>query len=276
MRRRALGRLARRGPASSSAHVEVEVSRALAWLDEPLEKRSRYSRKRLAACLVLRELARHAPTLFYARVRDFFEKIWPAVVDVSHPDVRDAAAHPRWPRPWELVAARPAFNSGYYCAIYQKAHRALEKYVEAGRKAWRRSLPTPTLADLVSQDETKAFFSTPTPVPVEEETPWSSIKRLFTPTKDDDEPSLQRRHSMTPTLDTAREVPHSGTEEAAAHGALLSIGALLDHAGEFMTPRFREACDAAFALAGPLVRTCSKGGDGPATSIGPVPARGLF
>ena len=54
----ALGRLARRGPASSSAHVEVEVSRALAWLDEPLEKRSRYSRKRLAACLVLRELAR--------------------------------------------------------------------------------------------------------------------------------------------------------------------------------------------------------------------------
>ena len=53
----ALGRLARRGPASSSAHVEVEVSRALAWLDEPLEKRSRYSRKRLAACLVLRELA---------------------------------------------------------------------------------------------------------------------------------------------------------------------------------------------------------------------------
>ncbi len=65
----ALGRLARRGPASSSAHVEVEVSRALAWLDEPLEKRSRYSRKRLAACLVLRELARHAPTLFYARVR---------------------------------------------------------------------------------------------------------------------------------------------------------------------------------------------------------------
>ena len=64
----ALGRLARRGPASSSAHVEVEVSRALAWLEEPLEKRSRYSRKRLAACLVLRELARHAPTLFYARV----------------------------------------------------------------------------------------------------------------------------------------------------------------------------------------------------------------
>ena len=64
----ALGRLARRGPASSSAHVEVEVSRALAWLDEPLEKGSRYSRKRLAACLVLRELARHAPTLFYARV----------------------------------------------------------------------------------------------------------------------------------------------------------------------------------------------------------------
>ena len=59
-----------------------------------------------------------------ARVRDFFEKIWPAVVDVSHPDVRDAAAS-ALAAALELVAARPAFNSGYYCAIYQKAHRAL-------------------------------------------------------------------------------------------------------------------------------------------------------
>ena len=56
------------------------------------------------------------------------------MVDVSHPDVRDAAAS-ALAAALELVAARPAFNSGYYCAIYQKAHRALEKYVEAGRKA---------------------------------------------------------------------------------------------------------------------------------------------
>ena len=137
-------------------------SRALAW-PTAAEKRSRYSRKRLAACLVLRELARHAPTLFYARVcvksnfalrrrrhvlvaiprhrrdvvpviasarmawrstdnlthwlistqpgRDFFER--PAVVYVSHPDVRDAAAS-ALAAALELVAARPAFNSGYY------------------------------------------------------------------------------------------------------------------------------------------------------------------
>ena len=109
-------------------------------------------------------------------------------------------------------------------------------------------MPTPTLADLVSEDETKAFFATPTPAPVEEETPWSSIKRLFTPTKDDDEPSLQRRHSMTPTSTPPAKYLTAAQREAAAHGALLSIGALLDHAGEFMTPRFREACDAALAL----------------------------
>ena len=189
--------------------------------------------------------------------RDFFEEDhWlistQAVVDVFERSsgrarrVSDAAASHG--RGLEFVAARPAFNSGYYCAIYQKAHRALEKYVEAGRKAWRRSLPTPTLADLVSQDETKAFFATPTPAPVEEETPWSSIKRLFTPTKDDDEPSLQRRHSMTPTSTPPAKYLTAAQREAAAHGALLSIGALLDHAGEFMTPRFREACDAALAL----------------------------
>lgn len=248
----ALGRLARRGPASSSAHVEVEVSRALEWLEDEPQRRNRFSRKRLAACLVLRELARHAPTLFYARVRDFFEKIWPAVVDVSHPDVRDAAAS-ALAAALELVAARTATSySGYYCAIYQKAHRALEKYVDAGKKARRRSLPAALkLADLLaSEDEALAFFSSPTPAsPGREEGPLSSLKRLFSPSKED-EPStpLQRRASLTPRLTPPAKYLTHAQREAAAHGALLAIGALLDHAGAFMTPRFREACDAALAL----------------------------
>ena len=53
---------------------------------------------------------------------------------------------------------------------------------------------------------------------------------------------------MTPTSTPPAKYLTAAQREAAAHGALLSIGALLDHAGEFMTPRFREACDAALAL----------------------------
>lgn len=40
----------------------------------------------------------------------------------------------------------------------------------------------------------------------------------------------------------------SAATEAKAHGALLVVGTLLKHAGPFMMPRFREACDAAIAL----------------------------
>ncbi|EGB02332.1 hypothetical protein AURANDRAFT_68981, partial [Aureococcus anophagefferens] len=133
----ALGRLARRGPASSSDHVEFEVGRALEWLQRPAGADGHLggakaaadapggAQRRLAACLVLRELAKHAPTLFYARVRDFFERVWPALMDARSPDVREAAAAALGAA-LEIVARRPtAQHSHFYCAIYAKAHAAL-------------------------------------------------------------------------------------------------------------------------------------------------------
>ena len=107
------------------------------------------------------------------------------------------------------MAARPAFNSAF--AIYQKAHRALEKYVEAGRKAWRRSLPTPTLADLVSGTKRRPSSPRRRPPPSGRRRPGPPLNACL-PTKDDDEPSLQKAlHDSY--LNTTGQVPHSGTEE---------------------------------------------------------------
>lgn len=46
----------------------------------------------------------------------------------------------------------------------------------------------------------------------------------------------------------SRFISVPATTEATAHGALLVVGVLLNYAGQFMMPRFREACDAAIAL----------------------------
>ena len=57
------------------------------------------------------ELARHAPTLFHGRVRDFFDRVWPALADPREPDVREAAAAALGAA-LEIVAARPTAGGG--------------------------------------------------------------------------------------------------------------------------------------------------------------------
>ncbi|KAH8096049.1 phosphatidylinositol kinase [Aureococcus anophagefferens] len=195
-------RLARRGPASSSDHVEFEVGRALEWLQRPAGADGHLggakaaadapggAQRRLAACLVLRELAKHAPTLFYARVRDFFERVWPALMDARSPDVREAAAAALGAA-LEIVPRRPtAQHSHFYCAIYAKAHAALAPHVDKYEAAnaflrikspekaaeRRRSLPEELQADYVAGD---APAAAPAPESAgSPETPWS-LKRLF-------------------------------------------------------------------------------------------------
>ena len=76
---RALGHLARSGGSLTVDFVEFEVTRALEWLQS-----DRFENRRLAAVLVLKELAENAPTLFYVHVHTFFTHIWAALRD---PDV---------------------------------------------------------------------------------------------------------------------------------------------------------------------------------------------
>eukprot|EP00003_Mantamonas_plastica_P010783 TRINITY_DN2025_c0_g1_i1.p1 TRINITY_DN2025_c0_g1~~TRINITY_DN2025_c0_g1_i1.p1 ORF type:complete len:2240 (+),score=782.23 TRINITY_DN2025_c0_g1_i1:702-7421(+) len=66
-----LGHLARAGGTLTADFVEFEVKRALEWLQE-----DRHDSKRLAAVLLLKEMAANAPTLFFVHVAEFFDVIW--------------------------------------------------------------------------------------------------------------------------------------------------------------------------------------------------------
>lgn len=72
----ALGKICRPGGALISELVESEVKTALEWLQSDRVEERRYS-----AVLVLRELARNAPTLMYAFVGLIFDQIWVGLRD---------------------------------------------------------------------------------------------------------------------------------------------------------------------------------------------------
>ena len=62
-----------------------QVDRGLEWLH------SDQSSRRLAACFVLKELAENAPTLFFAKTSEFFDRIWIVLRDPK-PIIRINAA----------------------------------------------------------------------------------------------------------------------------------------------------------------------------------------
>ncbi|RYC60186.1 hypothetical protein CHU98_g6031 [Xylaria longipes] len=72
----ALGKLCRPGGSLISELVESEVKTALEWLQS-----DRIEEKRYSAVLVLRELARNAPTLMYAYVGLIFDLVWVGLRD---------------------------------------------------------------------------------------------------------------------------------------------------------------------------------------------------
>ncbi|EEB07941.2 phosphatidylinositol kinase Tor1 [Schizosaccharomyces japonicus yFS275] len=81
-----LGNLAATGGTIAADFVEFEVQRAFEWLQG-----DRNEPKRMAAVLVLRELAIHSPTLVYVYVSDIFPNLWAALRDPK-PVIRETAA----------------------------------------------------------------------------------------------------------------------------------------------------------------------------------------
>ncbi|KAG0649662.1 Serine threonine-kinase tor2 [Hyphodiscus hymeniophilus] len=73
----ALGKICRPGGSLISELVESEVKTALEWLQSDRVEERRYS-----SVLVLRELARNAPTLMYAFVGLVFDQIWVGLRDI--------------------------------------------------------------------------------------------------------------------------------------------------------------------------------------------------
>uniref|UniRef100_A0A8H7N8F9 Importin subunit beta-1/Transportin-1-like TPR repeats domain-containing protein n=1 Tax=Bionectria ochroleuca TaxID=29856 RepID=A0A8H7N8F9_BIOOC len=72
----ALGKLCRPGGSMISRLVDSEVNTALEWLQNDRVEERRYS-----AALVLRELARNAPTLMYQYIPTIFDWIWVVLRD---------------------------------------------------------------------------------------------------------------------------------------------------------------------------------------------------
>ena len=94
---RVLGHLARAGGSLATECVELELRRSLEWLGGDgshagsFNKKKPGGRHRLAASLVLAELAENAPTLVYVHVRAVCEHVLVAMRD-QRPPVREAAA----------------------------------------------------------------------------------------------------------------------------------------------------------------------------------------
>jgi hypothetical protein len=124
---RALGSLASQTSAHvpNNDYVEFELSRGLEWLfAEPKQFGGR--KKRLAACLVLRELAKHTPTPFFVRSGDFFDRIWPVLKDPSQP-TRDAAAD-ALAAALSVLADRPSVHHlPFYFRCYENIQSGLDK-----------------------------------------------------------------------------------------------------------------------------------------------------
>ena len=73
---RALGHLARPGGAYTAELVEAEMTSAFEWLQTDKQE----SRK-LAAVLIIREMAKNSPTLVYGFIPQIFDVIWNGLKD---------------------------------------------------------------------------------------------------------------------------------------------------------------------------------------------------
>jgi len=80
-----LGHMAKFSPVSLVDYIEIELERSLEWLW--VDKKPH---RQVAACYVLQQLAENAPTIFFARISDFFKLIWEPLRDPNE-QIRAAA-----------------------------------------------------------------------------------------------------------------------------------------------------------------------------------------
>ncbi|KAK5092938.1 phosphatidylinositol kinase-related protein kinase tor1 [Exophiala xenobiotica] len=117
---RALGHLARPGGAFTAELVEAEMTSAFEWLQPDSKQESR----RLAAVLLIRELAKNSPTLVYGFIPQIFELIWNAIRDPKD-NIRRAAAESVSACFGVMVARDSAFQAQWFQKIYTRALEGL-------------------------------------------------------------------------------------------------------------------------------------------------------
>lgn len=114
---KALGRLAISSSTFTADLVDTQVEHALEWLHG--------DRSRLAAVLVLRELAINAPTLIYAYVHRILDFIWVALRDPRQ-IIRENAAD-CLSQCLEIVQQRETpMRKTWYNKIWQEANKGLQ------------------------------------------------------------------------------------------------------------------------------------------------------
>ena len=117
---KALGRLATPGGPLTAELVESETRQALEWLQT-----DRQENRRFAAVLLLRELAKNSPTLFYAYVHQVLELIWVALRD-SKVLIREAAAE-ALSACLEIIYQRDSqLRLQWYTKILDEAHHGIK------------------------------------------------------------------------------------------------------------------------------------------------------
>lgn len=120
MASRALGHLAREGGPMTADFVEFELQTALEWL----EGGDRYEARRNAAVLILHELAKAAPTLFYQHVTRFLRCIWVALTD-SHVSIRESGVKALAACLWLIAQRQSSRQSEWFKTVWERAVTAL-------------------------------------------------------------------------------------------------------------------------------------------------------
>lgn len=115
-----MGHLARPGGAFTAELVEAEMTSAFEWLQPDSKQESR----RLAAVLLIRELARNSSTLVYGFIPQIFELIWNAIRD-SKENIRRAAAESVSACFGVMVARDSMFQAQWFQKIYTRALEGL-------------------------------------------------------------------------------------------------------------------------------------------------------
>jgi FKBP12-rapamycin complex-associated protein len=117
---RAMGKLAVPGGSLTAELVESEIKSALEWLQS-----DRQENRRFAAVLVVRELARSAPTLLYSFVPQILEVVWVALRDPKVL-IRESAAE-AVSACFEIITARDAsMRQEWFSRTYDEALRGLK------------------------------------------------------------------------------------------------------------------------------------------------------
>ncbi|KAK6543250.1 phosphatidylinositol kinase- protein kinase tor1, variant 2 [Orbilia ellipsospora] len=116
---KSLGRLATPGGPLTAELVESETRQALEWLQS-----DRQENRRFAAVLLLKELARNSPTLFYTYVPQILELLWVALRD-SKVLIREAAAEALCACLEILYQRDSQLRSQWYGKILEEAQHGL-------------------------------------------------------------------------------------------------------------------------------------------------------